>query len=98
MDNPIARLGEHVNTDNSVRSAVRGYINELGAPFTLRDIYVPLGISRHNVNRELQRMMKKGLLTRYQIPYHRDRPQRSGGMVPGAVHKIYLYSLAEGYE
>lgn len=90
----IVHLGEHINTDNSVRSAVREYIAQLGAPFTITEIWRPLGIPRQHVNRELNRMLKKGLLTRRKIPIR----VRSSIILNGAPRQAYLYSLAEGYE
>ena len=90
----LARLGEHVNTDNSVRSAVRDYIDQLGAPFTIGEIWRPLGIRRENVNRELARMLKKGLLTRYKVPVQGRNP--GTGLLE--TRQVYLYSLAKGYE
>lgn len=75
----------------TIRGPVREYIEQLGGPFTLGEIWRPLQLPRTAVNRELSRMLKLGLLTRYQIMA--PHPGRNGTMQPG-----WLYSLAEGYE
>lgn len=75
----------------TIRGPVREYIEQLGAPFTLGEIWRPLQLPRTAVNRELSRMLKKGLLTRYQIM------TVNRGMNPHP-QPTWLYSLAEGYE
>lgn len=75
----------------TIRGPVREYIEQLGAPFTLGEIWRPLQLPRTAVNRELSRMLKKGLLTRYQIMA--PHPGRYDSVRP-----TWLYSLAEGYE
>ena len=96
MERRLDRLGECANTDNSVRSAVRAKIAELGAPFLIGEVWRPLGLPRTAVNRELTRMRKKGLLVRWPIPV----TQRCH--IPGRERDVettaYLYALAEGYE
>lgn len=74
----------------TVQDAVIAYIDQLGTSFTLRDLYVPLGLPRTAVNRVLDRLHRKGFVTRVKVMaprrgYHCD-------------HATFLYSLAEEYQ
>ncbi len=51
-----------------VQDEVIAYMDEVGAPLLLREIYHPLRLPRHSVNRVLVRLHAKGFLTRYRIP------------------------------
>ena len=94
MRDDRANLGSAINTDNSVRSAVRDHIAQLGAPFVIGDLWRPLGIRRENVQRELTRMIKKGLLVQRKV---RGRVQ-SGRGPNGHMLNVWLYSVPEGYD
>lgn len=89
-----ASLGEHINTDSRVRDAVRGYIRQLEAPFILREIWMPLGLHRMVVSRELLRMHKAGLLTRHKIPVRIGNTPKSRN---GAQHMMFLYATTEKF-
>lgn len=95
----MARLGKHLTTANHVRKPVREYINQLGAPFLIGEIWRPLGLTRGQVQRELSRMLDEGLLNRRLIRVPGAIPTGKGEYLPNrCMRSQFLYSLAGGYE
>lgn len=63
----MRNLEGHINPP-VVQDAVLAYIDALGAPFLIGEVWRPLGLPRTAVNRVLDRLMKKGFVTRHKIP------------------------------
>lgn len=82
----------------TVQDRVLAYMDEVGAPMLLREIYRPLQLSKASVNRVLGRLHAKGFLTRWKIPVERHRPGRPSQAAPrsGATWRCYLYRFAVG--
>ena len=82
-----------------IQDQVLAYMAQLDCPAILREIYVPLGLPRFNVNRVLSRLHGKGVLTRYKVPVESHRPNGQTRMIVprGATRLCYLYGFAEGY-
>jgi hypothetical protein len=83
-----------------VQDKVIAYMESIGAPMLLREIYYPLGLSKVAVNRVLGRLHAKGVLTRYKIPVLRHRPDRwTKSILPSAATRLcFLYSFADKAE
>lgn len=81
-----------------VQDQVIAYMDSIGAPMLLREIYVPLGLPRTTVNRVLGRLHAKGVVDRHKIPVPCHRyGSNSCSMVPAsAVRQCFLYAFAEG--
>lgn len=79
-----------------VQDQVIAYMESLGCPALLREIYRPLGLPRYTVNRVLGRLHSKGVVTRYKIPVQRHRyDRRARALLPaGATRQCFLYSFA----
>ena len=92
-------LGEWAN-EPVVQDRVIAYMESIGAPMLLREVYLPLGLPRQNANRVLGRLHGKGVLTRHKIPVRRHRPGRRAEPAPhdAATRQCYLYGFAEGYD
>lgn len=80
-----------------IQDQVIAYMESLGCPALLREIYHPLRLPRYTVNRVLGRLHSKGVLTRYKIPVQSHRyDRRAKTLAPdGATRQCYLYSFAE---
>lgn len=89
-------LGEWQNPP-IIQDQVIAYMESLGAPALLREIYRPLGLPRYTVNRVLGRLHSKGVLTRYKIPVETHRFDcRAGALLPeGATRLCFLYGFAD---
>lgn len=87
-------LGKWLNPPE-VQDRVIAYMDELGGPALLRELYLPLALPRSSVNRVLQRLHNKGIVMRWKIP----RANHSGSALKieetmGAVSRsCYLYQL-----
>lgn len=92
-------LGEWAN-EPVVQSQVLAYMESIGAPMLLREIYYPLHLPKASVNRVLGRLHAKGVLTRYKIAVRLHRPGRRAEPAPhdAATRQCYLYGFAEGYD
>ena len=82
-----------------VQDQVIAYMDEIGAPMLLREIYHPLRLPKVSVNRVLGRLHAKGILVRYQIPVQFHQPGRRSETAPrgAATRQCYLYSFSEGF-
>lgn len=80
-----------------VQDQVIAYMEQLGAPALLREIYRPLGLPRYTVNRVLGRLHAKGVVTRWKISAqtHRVDPKTRTVTPGGAVRECFLYEFAE---
>lgn len=89
-------LGDWQNPPD-IQDQVIAYMDEIGAPMLLWEIYYPLRLPKVSVNRVLGRLHAKGFLTRWKIPVERHRPGRQSQAAPrsGATWQCYLYSFAE---
>ena len=89
-------LGDWAN-EPVVQDQVIAYMESIGAPMLLREIYYPLHLPKVSVNRVLGRLQAKGILTRYKIPVRRHRPGRRAETAPrdAATRQCFLYSFAE---
>ena len=92
-------LGEWAN-EPIVQNKVLAYMESIGAPMLLREIYYPLHLPKVSVNRVLGRLHAKGVLSRYKVPVRRHRPGRRAEPAPhdAATRQCYLYVFAEGYD
>ena len=92
-------LGEWAN-EPIVQDQVLAYMEQIGAPMLLREIYYPLHLPKVAVNRVLGRLHAKGVLTRHKIPVRRHRPGGRAEPAPhdAATRQCYLYGFAEGYD
>ena len=92
-------LGDWAN-EPIVQDQVVAYMESIGAPMLLREIYYPLHLPKVSVNRVLGRLHAKGVLTRYKVPVRRHRPGRRAEPAPhdAATRQCYLYGFAEGYD
>lgn len=80
-----------------VQDQVIAYMEQIGAPMLLREIYRPLQLPKVSVNRVLGRLHAKGILTRWKIPVRCHRPARLGQPAPqdAATMRCYLYAFVE---
>lgn len=92
-------LGEWAN-EPIIQNQVIALMEDRACPVTLREIYLPLGLPRQNVNRVLGRLHGKGVVTRYKIPERRHRYDlRAKAIQPEAATRLcFLYSFSEGYD
>ena len=90
-------LGQWAN-EPVVQDQVIAYMESIGAPMLLREIYFPLHLPKVSVNRVLGRLHAKGVLDRYKIPVKLHRPDRwSHSSSQGrATRQCYLYFFADG--
>jgi hypothetical protein len=81
-----------------IQDRVIAYMESVGAPMLLREVYRPLGLPKEIVNRVLGRLHAKGVLTRWKIPVSTHRPaQRSRKAVAGAAtRQCFLYRFSDG--
>ena len=93
------RFNEWAN-EPVIQDQVIAYMEEIGAPMLLRDIYHPLRLPKVSVNRVLGRLHAKGIVSRYKIPVVGHRPGRRAETAPrdGATRHCYLYGFVEGYD
>ena len=91
-------LGDWQNSPD-IQDQVIAYMDEIGAPMLLREIYHPLRLPKVSVNRVLGRLHAKGILTRYKIPVQLHRPGRRFEAAPrdAASRNCFLYSFTEGF-
>ncbi|MBV1687446.1 MarR family transcriptional regulator [Novosphingobium sp. G106] len=89
-------LGEWANQP-IVQDQVIAYMEQLGAPALLREIYRPLGLPRQTVNRVLGRLHAKGVVTRWKIPVdsHRPDPKTRTAMLGAVTRECFLYEFAD---
>jgi predicted ArsR family transcriptional regulator len=89
-------LGEWQNPP-IVQDRVIAYMDSIGAPMLLHEIYHPLRLPKEAVNRVLGRLHAKGVVTRYKIPVQGHRPDRWRGVAVhgAATRQCFLYSFAE---
>lgn len=96
MPELIDQLAGYINPP-VMQDAVIAYARQLDAPFTIGEIYRPLGLSRMVVQRVLRRLVKRGVMTRRSIheprPYHHERLRV---VMLGKPADMWLYSLVEG--
>lgn len=80
-----------------IQDQVIAYMEQIGAPMLLREIYRPLHLPKVSVKRVLGRLHAKGILTRWKIPVRRQRPGRLEHPAPqdSATMHCYLYAFAE---
>lgn len=101
MTTPTLRnnLGDWQNPPD-IQDQVLAYMDEIGAPMLLREIYHPLRLPKVSVNRVLGRLHAKGVLTRYKIPVQLHRPGRRSEAAPraAATRQCYLYRFADEHE
>ena len=101
MTTPTLRnnLGDWQNPPD-IQDKVIAYMDKIGAPMLLREIYRPLRLPKVSVNRVLGRLHAKGVLTRYKIPVQLHRPGRRSEAAPGAAatRQCYLYRFADEHE
>lgn len=89
-------LGDWQN-EPVIQDQVIAYMEQIGAPMLLREIYRPLHLPKVSVNRVLGRLHAKGILTRWKIPVRRHRPGRLARPAPqdAATMYCYLYAFVE---
>ena len=92
-------LGDWAN-EPIVQDKVLAYMEQIGAPMLLHEIYYPLHLPKVSVNRVLGRLHAKGVLTRYKVPVRRHGPGRRAEPAPhdAATRQCFLYSFAEGFD
>jgi len=100
MPTPSMRnnLGDWQN-EPVIQDQVISYMDAIGAPMLLREIYVPLGLPRFTVNRVLGRLHAKGFLSRHRIPApcHRVDAKTRTIQPGGAIRQCYLYAITEDH-
>jgi hypothetical protein len=81
-----------------IQDQVLAYMDSLGAPVLLREVYRPLGLPKEHVNRVLGRLHAKGVLTRWKIPVstHRPVPRSGKAMADAATRQCFLYAFTGG--
>lgn len=91
-------LGEWRNR-LTVQDQVIAYMDSIGSPLLLREVYRPLGLPREHVNRVLARLHAKDVLTRWKIPVAMPRPGRRNQEADrgGATRRCFLYEFASGF-
>lgn len=75
------------------------YFHERDEPLLAREIQAGTGLVNSQVQKALDRLSRKGFLTRWQIPVQCGLPTRFGDRRPipgGATRLQYLYALVEG--
>ena len=89
------KLGDHVPPPVN-QNKVLDYITQLNAPFTIGEVWRPLGLPRTAVQKVLDRLTAKGILTRY--PVRVPVTLHGGAKFSGDreyFRKMYLYQLAD---
>lgn len=92
-------LGEWLNPPE-VQDRVIAYMDDLGGPALLRELYLPLALPRSSVNRVLQRLHNKGIVMRWKIPAAILRTNRraTGAAMAEPLRQCFLYQLTSQVE
>lgn len=81
-----------------VQEQVMAYMDSIGAPMLLREVYRPLGLPKEIANRVLCRLHAKGVLKRWKIPVAAHRPAKRGQKATGEVtRRCFLYRFADKF-
>lgn len=92
-------LGKWLNPPE-VQDRVIAYMDDLGGPALLRELYLPLALPISSVNRVLQRLHNKGIVMRWKIPAATQRTNKraTGAATAGPLRQCFLYQLTSQVE